>query len=325
MDSRILTLTSESPQYVGIDVSKDALDVAIGDRPSFRVPNNPEGFNQLRSRLREHAVCLVVLEATGGLEVPCAAALATAGLPTAVINPRQARDFAKATGRLAKTDAIDAAVLVAFGRAVQPQPRALPDEETRELDSLLGRRRQLVGMRTMEQNRLASASSARVHRDLESHLKWLDRHIDDVDKQLQDRIHASPIWRAKDELLQSIKGIGPVASRTLLAALPELGQLDRRRIAALAGLAPMADDSGRYRGTRRIQGGRSTVRSVLYMAALAARRFNPTLQAFGERLEAAGKRPKVIVTAVARKLLVIANAVLRTGQPWTVDFAASDT
>lgn len=315
----------EVPQYIGIDVSKDALDVAIGDRPSFRVPNNPEGFDQLLGRLREQDIGLVVLEATGGLEVPCAAVLAAAGLPTAVINPRQARDFAKATGRLAKTDAIDAAVLVAFGRAVQPQPRALPDEETRELDSLLGRRRQLVGMRTMEQNRLASASSARVHRDLESHLKWLDRHIDDVDKQLQDRIHASPIWRAKDELLQSIKGIGPVASRTLLAALPELGQLDRRRIAALAGLAPMADDSGRYRGTRRIQGGRSTVRSVLYMAALAARRFNPTLQAFGERLEAAGKRPKVIVTAVARKLLVIANAVLRTGQPWTVDFAASDT
>ena len=179
-------------------------------------------------------------------------------------------------------------------------------------------------MRTMEQNRLASTSSTRVRRDLEAHLKWLDNHLDNVDKQLQDRIHTRPIWRVKDELLQSIKGISPVASRTLLAALPELGRLDRRRIAALAGLAPMADDSGQYRGPRRIQGGKSTVRSVLYMAALTARRFNPTLRAFAERLEAAGKRPKVIVTAVARKLLTIANAILRSGQPWIADFAASD-
>src|SRR5262249_31648719 len=228
----------------------------------------------------------------------------------AVINPRQARDFAKATGRLAKTDAIDAAVLVAFGRAVQPQPRVLPDEATRELDALLDRRRPLGGVRTLRPKPPPGTGSAPVRGDVEAHLQWLDQHIAAVDQQLEDRIRSSPVWRAKDELLRSIKGIGPVASRTLLAAVPELGRLDRRQIASLVGLAPMADDSGQHRGTRRIQGGRSWVRSVLYMAALAARRFNPVLREFAGRLEAAGKRPKVILAAVARKLLVVANAIL---------------
>jgi transposase len=269
-------------------------------------------------------VALIVLEATGGLEALCAATLAAAGMPVAVINPRQARDFAKATGRLAKTDAIDATVLVAFGRAVQPEPRVLPDEATRQLDALLDRRRQLVGMRTMEQNRLSGTVPAPVRGDIEAHLQWLEQHIAAVDQQLEDRIRSSPVWRAKDELLRSIKGIGPVVSRTLLAAVPELGRLDRRQIAALVGLAPMADESGQYRGARRIQGGRSWVRSVLYMAALAARRFNPVLREFAERLAAAGKRPKVILAAVARKLVVIANAILRSGRPWDPNFAAAD-
>ncbi len=319
-----MTATSDRSPFVGIDVSKATLDVAIGDAEPFQVPNSREGIDRLLARLRSHAVALIVLEATGGLEALAAAALAAAGLPVAVINPRPARDFAKATGRLAKTDAIDATVLVAFGRGVRPEPRPLPDEATRELDALLDRRRQLVGMRTMEQNRLSGGVPAKVRRDLEAHLGWLDRHIAAVDKELEDRIRSSPIWREKDDLLRSIKGIGPVVSRALLAAVPELGRLDRRRIAALVGLAPMADDSGQHRGARRIQGGRSYVRSVLYMAALAARRHNPALRAFGDRLAAAGKRPKVVVAAVARKLLVIANAILRSGRPWDPEFAAAD-
>ena len=319
-----MTATSDRSQYVGIDVSKATLDVAIGDEKPFPVSNSREGLDQLLSRLRTREVALIVLEATGGLEALCAAALAAAGMPVAVINPRQARDFAKATGRLAKTDAIDATVLVAFGRAVQPEPRVLPDEATRQLDALLDRRRQLVGMRTMEQNRLSGTVPAPVRGDIEAHLQWLEQHIAAVDQQLEDRIRSSPVWRAKDELLRSIKGIGPVVSRTLLAAVPELGRLDRRQIAALVGLAPMADESGQYRGARRIQGGRSWVRSVLYMAALAARRFNPVLREFAERLAAAGKRPKVILAAVARKLVVIANAILRSGRPWDPNFAAAD-
>ena len=319
-----MTATSDRSQYVGIDVSKTTLDVAIGDEKPFQLSNSREGLDQLLSRLRSQAVALIVLEATGGLEALCAATLAAAGMPVAVINPRQARDFAKATGRLAKTDAIDATVLVAFGRAVQPEPRVLPDEATRQLDALLDRRRQLVGMRTMEQNRLSGTVPAPVRGDIEAHLQWLEQHIAAVDQQLEDRIRSSPVWRAKDELLRSIKGIGPVVSRTLLAAVPELGRLDRRQIAALVGLAPMADESGQYRGARRIQGGRSWVRSVLYMAALAARRFNPVLREFAERLAAAGKRPKVILAAVARKLVVIANAILRSGRPWDPNFAAAD-
>jgi transposase len=319
-----LTATSDRSQYVGIDVSKATLDVAIGDEKPFQLSNSREGLDQLLSRLRSREVALIVLEATGGLEALGAATLAAAGMPVAVINPRQARDFAKATGRLAKTDAIDATVLVAFGRAVQPEPRVLPDEATRQLDALLDRRRQLVGMRTMEQNRLSGTVPAPVRVDLEAHLLWLEQHIAAVDQQLEDRIRSSPVWRAKDELRRSIKGIGPVVSRTLLAAVPELGRLDRRQIAALVGLAPMADESGQYRGARRIQGGRSWVRSVLYMAALAARRFNPVLREFAERLAAAGKRPKVILAAVARKLVVIANAILRSGRPWDPNFAAAD-
>lgn len=319
-----MTVTSDRSQFVGIDVSKATLDVAIGDERPFRVSNNREGLDQLLPRLLSHEVALIVLEATGGLEALCAATLAAADLPVAVINPRQARDFAKATGRLAKTDAIDATVLVAFGRAVRPEPRTLPDEATRQLDALLDRRRQLVGMRTMEQNRLTSIVPSQIRRDLEAHLQWLDQHIAELDQQLEERIRSSPAWRVKDELLRSIKGIGPVVSRTLLAAVPELGQIDRRQIAALVGLAPMADDSGQHRGARRIQGGRSSVRSVLYMAALTARRYNPALRSFAERLAAAGKRPKVILAAVARKLLVIANAILRSGQPWNPMFATAN-
>jgi transposase len=306
----------------GIDVSKAKLDVAVGRHTLVSVPNSREGLEQLILELKRLKVTLVVLEATGGLEILCVAMLAAAGLAPAVVNPRQVRHFALAKGRLAKTDKIDARVLVEFGEAMRPEPRPLPDEMTREIDALLDRRRQLLGIRTMEVNRLSSTVPARVRRDLEAHVKWLDKHIAELEKQLEDRIRSSPIWREKEQLLRSIPGIGPVASRTLLAALPELGHLDRRQVAALVGLAPMADDSGQRKGVRRIQGGRSSVRNVLYMAALTARNHNPMLREFAERLAKAGKRPKVILTAVARKLLVIANAILRSGRPWNPEFAA---
>jgi transposase len=301
--------------FVGIDVSKARLDVAADGHPPFAAENTPEGVAGLVARLVPMRPALVVLEATGRLEAAVVAALAAAGLAVAVINPRQARDFAKATGKLAKTDAIDAAALAHFARAVRPEARPLPDEAARELDALLARRRQLVGMRTMERNRLGTASG-RVRRDLEAHLGWLDEHIARVDEELDEEVRSSPAWKEKDDLLRGIPGIGPVASRTLLASLPELGGLTNKQAAALAGLAPMADDSGRRSGPRRIAGGRAAVRAVLYMAAQAARRHNPALKAFADRLAAAGKRPKVVLVAVARKLVVIANAILRSKRPW---------
>jgi transposase len=306
---------AEPEVFVGIDVSKARLDVAADGLPPFAAENTPEGVAGLVARLRPLRPALVVLEATGKLEAAAVAALAAAGLPVAVINPRQARDFAKAVGKLAKTDAIDAAVLAHFARAIRPKVRPLPDEAARELDVLLDRRRQLIGMRTMERNRLATASG-RVRRDLEAHLKWLDQHIARVDKELDERVRSSPAWKEKDDLLRGVPGIGPVVSRTLLAGLPELGTLTNKQAAALVGLAPMADDSGGRRGTRRVVGGRGLVRAVLYMAAQAARRHNPILKVFADRLAAAGKKPKVILVAVARKLVVIANAILRSKTPW---------
>ena len=302
--------------FVGIDVSKARLDVAAEGAPPFAVENTPEGVADLVARLAPLRPALVVLEATGRLEAAVVAALAAAGLAVAVINPRQARDFAKAVGKLAKTDAIDAAVLAHFARAIRPEVRPLPDEAARELEALLDRRRQLVGMRTMERNRLSAGASGRVRRDLEAHLEWLDERIARVDEELEERVRSSPAWKEKDDLLRGVPGIGPVVSRTLLAGLPELGALTNKQAAALAGLAPMADDSGGRRGARRVVGGRGPVRAVLYMAAQAARRHNPILKAFAERLEAAGKKPKVILVAVARKLVVIANAILRTKRPW---------
>jgi transposase len=316
----------ESPAaevFVGIDVSKATLDVAVGEAPPFAVANAPEGQAALVARLVPLRPRRVVLEATGGLEAPAAAALAAAGLPVLVVNPRQARDFAKAMGHLAKTDAIDAKVLAHFAAATKAEPRPLPDAAARALDALLDRRRQLVGMRTMEQNRLAAGPPAAVRRDLEASLRWLEERIAKLDRQLDERVRSSPAWRAKDDLLRGIPGIGPVASRTLLAGVPELGRLTNKQAAALVGLAPMADDSGQHRGARRIMGGRGLVRAVLYMAAHAARRHNPVLKAFADRLEAAGKKPKVILVAVARKLVVIANAILRSGKPWDPATAAT--
>lgn len=308
--------------YVGIDVSKAKLDVAVHGGPAWAAANSPEGHAELAGRLAALRPRRVVMEATGGLEAAAAAALAAAGLPVMVINPRQARAFSRAMGYLAKTDAIDARALAHFAAATEAEPRPLPDAAARELDALLDRRRQLVGMRTMEQNRRATAAGL-VLRDVEAHLRWLEEHIARVDRELDERIRSTPAWRERDDLLRGIPGVGPVLSRTLLAGMPELGREGNRRVAALAGLAPLPDDSGTRRGPRRIAGGRGQVRSVLYMAALSARRHNPALRALADRLKAAGKRPKVILVAVARKLLVIANAVLRSGRPWDPDHAAA--
>ena len=305
------------PCFIGIDVSKNTLDGHA--RPSGEVlhaNNDTDGIAALVARAIELAPTLVVLEATGGLEHPRAAALAAARVPVAVVNPRQARDFAKATGRLAETDAIDAAVLAHFAEAIRPAVRPLPDAQTHELAELLGRRRQLLGMRTAETNRLGAVTATRVRRSIEAHLSWLAKQLEGLDTDLSDAIQGSPVWRVNDDLLQSIPGVGRVVSRALMAELPELGRLSREQIAALAGLAPMNRDSGTWSGKRAVCGGRSHVRSALYMAALSAKRWNPALREFATRLKEKGKAAKVILVAVARKLLVIANAILRSQQPW---------
>jgi transposase len=309
--------------FVGIDVCKDHLDVALRPGAAFRLANDPAGHAELVGRLLPLAPELVVLEATGGLELPAAAALAAAGLAVAAVNPRQARDFAKATGRLAKTDAIDAQALAHFAEAVRPEPRPLPGPDQRALDALLGRRRQLVEMRVMESNRLAACADEAVRAGIRRRLGWLDSEIAGADRDLGEAIRRSPVWREKDELLRSIPGVGPQVSRTLLAAVPELGTLSGGRVAALAGLAPFADDSGARRGGRHVRGGRADVRRAVYLAALSARRHCAVLRAFADRLAARGKKAKVVLVAVARKLLVIANAILRTRQPWQPELAAA--
>ena len=308
--------------FAGIDVSKDHLDVHL--RPTgeaFRAANDEPGIAALAARLAAAGLTLVVLEATGGYEAPLAAALAAAGLPLAVVNPRQVRRFAEATGRLAKTDALDAAVLAHFADAVRPPVRPLPDADTVALAALVGRRRQLIDMRTAESNRLALAPAA-VARGIRDHIAWLDRQLDRADRDLRAAVEASPVWRATDDLLRSVPGIGPAVSRTLLSELPELGALSGRRIAALVGVAPVARDSGRHRGERAVAGGRAVVRSALYMAVLSAARYNPTVRAFYARLRAAGKAVKVAQVAAMRKLLVILNAMVRDNRRWDPAVAA---
>jgi transposase len=260
---------------------------------------------------------VVVLEATGGLECPLVAALAAAHLPVVVVNPRQVRDFARATGRLAKTDAIDARVLAQFGEAVEPQPRPLPDQATQELAALVTRRRQLVQMLTAEKNRLRIAARP-VRRDIQQHIRWLERRLDDLDGDLRKTIQSSPLWRDRDQVLQSAPGVGFVSSSTLLANLPELGRLNHKEIAALVGVAPLNRDSGAFRGRRTVWGGRADVRAVLYMATLVASRRNPVVKAFYDRLVAAGKPKKVALTASMRKLLTILNAMVRSHASWQI-------
>jgi transposase len=303
--------------FIGIDVSKARLDVHV--RPTgeaFVVARDDEGLATLVTRLRLLAPKLIVLEATGGLQLRAAAVLAAGGLPVAVVNPRQVRDFARATGRLAKTDALDAEAIARFAEAVQPEPRPLPDAETDRLSGLIARRRQLVEMMTAEKNRRHQITRLDLKADLDAHLEWLGKALNRIDEDLDNAVRLSPIWRAKEELLKSVPGIGNVASRTLLAELPELGCLTRRQIAALVGLAPFNRDSGTLRGRRTIWGGRPALRATLYMAALAAIRHNPAIKVFHARLRAAGKPAKVAITACMRKLIVMLNAMVRDGKPW---------
>ena len=302
--------------FVGIDVSKATLAIALMPTGEWwEVGNDTAGIKQLVAQLHDHKPSLIVLEATGGYERPVAAALATEGLPLVVANPRQVRDFAKATGQLAKTDRIDAAVLARFAERIQPTPRPLPDSALQSLDALLTRRRQLLDMLTAEKNRLETAPAA-VRRDIQQHVRWLERKLANIDSDLNKAIEDSPIWRAKDNLLQSAPGVGPVLSRTLLAEVPELGNLNRKEIAALIGVAPIARDSGTLRGKRCVWGGRAPVRAVLYMATLVATRHNPTIRRFYTRLQANGKPKKVALTASMRKLLTILNAMARTNTHW---------
>jgi len=307
-----------APIYVGIDVAKDRLDVA--QRPgteAWWVTNDDRGIADLVARLKALRPTLVVLEATGGVELPLVGALAAVGLPVVVVNPRQTREFARATGRLAKTDAIDAQVLARFAEAVRPALRPLPDAASQQLSGLVARRRQVIEMLTAEKNRLRTAAPA-VRDHIKEHILWLERSLSDLDSELGQAIHSSDIWRAQDNLLQSAPGVGPVLSTTLLAELPELGSLNRKEIAALVGVAPLNRDSGTLRGRRTVWGGRSQVRAALYMAALVASRFNPVIRAFYQRLEAAGKPKKVALTACMRKLLTILNAMMRHQAPWQI-------
>ena len=302
--------------FVGIDVSKAYLDVA--ERPGgapTRLPNDEVGITQLGERLLAAPPALIVLEATGGLEVPVVAALAAAGLAVAVVNPRQVRDFAKATGHLAKTDALDAQVLAHFAAVIRPEPRSLPDAERQALAALLTRRRQVIAMLVAEQQRLGSAALALRPR-IVAHIAWLRQERDDLDRELRRQIRHSPAWREDDELLQSVPGVGPVLATTLIADLPELGQLDRKQIAALVGVAPFNCESGILRGRRIIWGGRAQVRAALWMGTLVAVQHNAVLRAFYARLLAAGKPKKVALTACMHKLLTILNAVLRRRTRW---------
>jgi transposase len=304
------------PCFVGIDVAKAQWDIAL--RPSgerWAVPNDADGVATLVDRLPPLHPTLMVLEATGGLERPATAALATAGLPVVVVNPRQARDFARATGQLAKTDALDARALAPFADVIRPTPRPLPDAQTQDLRALLGRRQQLIVMRTAEQNRLAGVHE-RLRQDIEAHITWLNARLAPRDDDLETVLRASPLWRDNDDLLQSAKGIGPVCARTLLLELPELGTLTRQQIAALVGVAPLNCDSGTLRGRRTLWGGRAHVRTVLSMSTLVATRYNPRSKAFDERLLAAGKVKKVALTACMHKFLTILNAMLKHRTPW---------
>jgi transposase len=302
--------------FVGIDVSKDSLEVAL--RPSNTVQsftNDDEGIAQLIESLRPQQPALIVLEATGKYERPVARALAVEGLPFNIINPRQGRAFARATGVLAKTDRIDALLLARFAEVLQPEARSLKDEQTEALSDLVIRRRQIVEMITAEKNRLALATK-RVRRDIQVHIRWMEKRLEDINDDIDELIRQSPLWREKDKLLQSVTGVGPVLASTILASLPELGTLNRKQIAALVGVAPFNRESGRYKGKQKIQGGRASVRNVLYMGTVAGIRANPVLRTFDERLVAKGKPKKLALTACMRKLLVILNTMLKNGTCW---------
>jgi transposase len=310
--------TKQEESFVGIDVSKNTLDLRLEPAgENLHITYNDAGVAGICQRLKHAPPTLIVMEATGGLETRLATELVACGLPVAVINPRQARDFAKATGQLAKTDQVDAAILCAFARAIRPAARPLKDADTRDLDDLVTRRRQLIAMRVQEHLRLGSAGTTALQKSLKIHIAWLDKRIADLDDDLTRRLRASDVWRTKDDLLRGIPGIGAVTTLTMLTKCPELGQLNRREIAKLVGIAPLANDSGKHHGKRFIWGGRADVRTVLYMAALSAMRCNPAVKSFADRLKKAGKPSKVIIVACMRKLLTIMNAMLKTNQPWS--------
>ena len=318
----------DTVSYIGIDVAKAQLDVAV--RPSgeqWVSATDPASLDELVGRLQALHPELIVLEATGGREAPAVAALAAAGLPVAVVNPRQVRDFARAVGQLAKTDVLDAQVLAHFAQVlahfaqvIHPTPHPLPDAQAQELTALMARRRQLIQMLTAERQHLDGALPA-VQPHIQRHLAWLQAELTDLDHTLSERVQASPVWRERENLLRSVPGIGPTTALTLLAELPELGQLDRKAIAALVGVAPLSCESGTWRGRRIIWGGRSRVRTALYMATLVASRHNPTIATFYTRLCAAGKPKKVALTACMHKLLAILNAMVRQGSRWSVQTA----
>ena len=302
--------------FVGIDIAK--ADFVVACRPdgaSWTATNDPKGIAATVGRVRALTPTLIALEATGGYETALVAVLATAALPLVVANPRQVRDFAKATGQLAKTDRLDAQLLALFADRVHSTPRPLPDAVLQQLDALMTRRRQLVDMLTAEGNRLEHAATP-IHREIIRHIRWLERRVAAVDRDLDATIQQSPVWRTQENLLRTVPGIGPVVSRTLLADLPELGRLNRKQIAALVGVAPLARDSGTLRGKRVVWGGRAPVRAVLYMGALVAVRHNTVIRAFYGRLVAAGKPKKVALIACMRKLLTILNAMMRTNTTW---------
>jgi transposase len=305
-----------TPLYVGIDVAKAQLDIAVrptGDR--WAISNTEAGRQDVLTRLTALPPTLVLVDAAGGLELPLVAALAAAALPVVVVNPRQVRDFAKATGQLAKTDALDARALAHFAEAVHPIPRPLPDAATQALTALLARRQQVVAMLVAEKNRLSLAAPA-IRPRLQAHITWLERELETLDQDVGEMLRRSPVWREKEALLQSVPGVGPQLARTLLAHLPELGTLDRKRIAALVGVAPFNRDSGTLRGKRAVWGGRARVRVPLYMAALVASRHNPVIRAFYHRLCAKGKPKKVALTACMRKLVTILNAIVKHRSRW---------
>jgi transposase len=306
--------------FVGLDVSKQKLDVAV--RPqnrNFVTPNTDRGIKQLIKHLAALRPQLIVLEASGGYELMVIAALAEAQLPVALINPQAARKFAGATGKLAKTDKIDAQVLAHFAEALRPEPRPLPDQAQQELKATLQRRLQVVKMIGQEKNRLEKTFLPAVRRDIEAHLTWLRRRLKELDRELDDQIRQSPLWRDRDRLYQSVPGIGPAVSRAIMAQLPEIGNLPGKKAAALVGVAPYNRDSGRFRGKRMIRGGRSYLRRMLYMAAVVASRFNPVIRTFYQRLLAAGKPKKLALTACMRKLVLILNAMVKHHQPWNLE------
>ncbi len=307
--------------YAGIDVAKEHLDYAFhGEGKSYRVNNDEAGIAQIVREMQERKVARIVVEATGGLELGLVAALAAGKQPVALVNPRQARDFAKSTGKLAKTDRIDAQGLAHFGQAIQPRIYVLPEEEAQYLVGVLARKRQIVEMLTAEKNRLSSAPKA-LRQRIQEHIAWLEAEKAELDKDLGDHLQQSPLWKHKDDLLQSTPGVGPGLSATLLIDVPELGTLTGKQVTALVGVVPFNKDSGTFRGKRAIWGGRAPVRAALYMSTLSAIRFNPVIRTFYERLTQAGKPFKVAITACMRKLLTILNAMLKHDTPWNPKIA----